>query len=171
MEDTKVPIDKVEGYNCFACGTANPIGLKLSFYHQGGYVCSDVTLDKNYEGWENMAHGGIISTLLDEVMSWTIIYFIRDFFVTKKMQVRYIRPVPLGRPLLVRGKIIQSDQKEVRAKAEIIGESNKILARAQGDFVLVPKERLVALSEKLKEDMERLFKKLEEPASLKGQSS
>ena len=70
MNEVIEAIPKLEGYNCFACGTANPIGLNLHFYLRGGYLCSDITLGKNYEGWENMAHGGIVSTLLDEVMSW-----------------------------------------------------------------------------------------------------
>jgi hypothetical protein len=73
-------IPKLKGYNCFACGTTNPIGLNLTFYRRGEYVCSDIKLGRNYEGWENMAHGGIISTLLDEVMGWALIYF-KKFFL------------------------------------------------------------------------------------------
>ena len=70
MNEVRKIIPKLQGYNCFACGTENPIGLNLKFYVCGKYMCSDVALGKDYEGWENMAHGGIVSTLLDEVMSW-----------------------------------------------------------------------------------------------------
>ena len=160
MGEEKIPIEKVEGYSCFACGTANPIGLNLKFYRLGEYVCSDVILGKYYAGWENMAHGGIVSTLLDEVMSWTIIYFLRDFFVTRRMQIKYIRPVPLGEEILVRGKIVEPGQRGVRAQGEILDMSQKILARASADFAFVPKERLSTVSEELKQDMERLFERL-----------
>ncbi len=160
MGEEKIPIEKVEGYSCFACGTANPIGLNLKFYRLGEYVCSDVILGKYYAGWENMAHGGIVSTLLDEVMSWTIIYFLRDFFVTRRMQIKYIRPVPLGEEILVRGKIVEPGQRGVRAQGEILDMSQKILARASADFAFVPKERLSTVSEELKRDMERLFERL-----------
>ena len=78
-EGERVEIQKLQGHHCFACGTANPIGLNLNFYRLDNAVCSDITLGKNHEGWENMVHGGIISTLLDEVMSWSIIYFKRVF--------------------------------------------------------------------------------------------
>jgi acyl-coenzyme A thioesterase PaaI-like protein len=71
-EEKRVTIKKLQGHNCFACGTANPIGLNLQFYRFGDAVYSDITLGKNHEGWENVAHGGIVSTLLDEVMSWSI---------------------------------------------------------------------------------------------------
>ncbi len=160
MGEEKIPIEKVEGYSCFACGTANPIGLNLKFYRLGEYVCSDVILGKYYAGWENMAHGGIVSTLLDEVMSWTIIYFLRDFFVTKKMEVRYIRPVPLEEEVRVRGRIVEPVKRGVRAQGEILDMSQKILARASADFAFVPKERLSTVSEELKRDMERLFERL-----------
>ena len=89
----KSVIEKIEGHYCFACGTENPIGLNLQFYRSGDSICSDLTLMKYYEGWENIAHGGILSTLLDEVMSWTVIYFKRTFAVTRKMEIKYVRPV------------------------------------------------------------------------------
>ena len=60
MDEVLQNIPKLEGTHCFACGTDNPIGLNLSFYRQGDYICSDFTLGKNHEGWENMAHGGIV---------------------------------------------------------------------------------------------------------------
>ena len=108
MNDSIEHISKVKGYHCFACGTANPIGLNLNFYRLGDTVCSDITLGRSYEGWENLVHGGIISTLLDEVMSWTIIYFKKVFFVTRKMDVKYIKPVKVGMPLTVKGKLMDS---------------------------------------------------------------
>lgn len=100
----RIPIQKLQGHHCFACGTDNPIGLNMQFYRMGDMVCSDITLKKNHEGWENMAHGGITSTLLDEVMSWTVLYFKRTFLVTRKMDMKYIKPVPLGIPLTAREK-------------------------------------------------------------------
>ena len=77
----KVIVKKPEGYNCFACGTANPIGLNLEFYAESDKIFSEITPGKYHVGWADIIHGGIISTLLDEVMSWTILYFKRIFFV------------------------------------------------------------------------------------------
>ena len=55
-------------------------------------------------GWENMVHGGIISALLDEVMSWAIMYHKKTFLVTRKMSIKYIRPVPVETPLTAKGR-------------------------------------------------------------------
>jgi acyl-coenzyme A thioesterase PaaI-like protein len=163
MNDERIDIPKLQGHGCFACGTENPIGLNLRFYRANESVCTDITLSKYHEGWQNMAHGGIISTLLDEVMSWTIIYFRRVFFVTRRMEIKYIRPVLVGVPLSVKGRLT----KEMRgpylgAVAEVFDESGQILARAKGEFVELPKDRLELVPEGLKEDMVNLFNRFGE---------
>ena len=68
-----------EGYNCFGCSPDNPIGLHLEFYEDGDYIVSTWHPQHNYQGWVNTMHGGILSTLIDEVCGWV---------VTRKKQVR-----------------------------------------------------------------------------------
>ncbi len=160
MDDIIESIPKLQGYNCFACGTANPIGLNLSFYRQGKYICSDITLEKNYEGWENMAHGGIVSTLLDEVMSWTVIYFRRIFFLTRRMKIKYIKPVPLYRLLTVRGKMIEGGNRRLcKASGLIQDEDKNTLVRAEATFAILSGKDLSLVPDKLKREMDNLFKR------------
>ncbi len=160
VDEKRIDIPKLEGHYCFACGTANPIGLKLKFYTLNDRVCADITLGKNHEGWQNMAHGGIISTLLDEVMAWTIMYFKRIFFVTRKMKVKYVRPVLIGVPLTVKGRLMK-DMKPpyVGAVADILDDKNQLLVRATGEFVEIPIDKLELVPEGLKQDMIELFNK------------
>lgn len=169
-ENKKIPIEKVDGHTCFACGTANPIGLQMKFYRQGDSVCSDITLGKYHVGWEHIAHGGIISTLLDEVMSWTVLYFKRSFFVTRKMDIKYVRTVPVGKPLTVRGLISGNSHtagtEKVGARGQIVDEEGRLLARSTGEFVLLPKEKLEEVPEGMKQEMLALFERrggLKEP--------
>jgi len=165
----RVEIPKLQGHTCFACGTANPIGLNLCFYRSGDAICSDVTLKNYHEGWENMAHGGIISTLLDEVMSWTVIYFRRVFFVTRKMEVKYIKPVLVGVPLTVRGRLLRESKAPlIGVRAEVLDEKGHVLSRATGEFVEVPVERLSAVPDGLKRDMMELFSRLGEAGRRDG---
>jgi acyl-coenzyme A thioesterase PaaI-like protein len=153
-------IPKLEGYNCFACGTANPIGLNLSFYRQGEYICSDIALEKNYGGWENMAHGGIVSTLLDEVMSWTVIYFRRIIFVTRRMKIKYIKPVPLYRLLTVKGKMIEGGNRRLcKASGLIQDEDKNTLVRAEATFAILSGKDLSLVPDKQRGEMDNLFKR------------
>lgn len=157
-KEERIEIPKPQGHCCFACGTANPMGLKLQFYVSGDAVCTDITLGKYHEGWENMAHGGILSTLLDEVMSWTVIYGRRTFFVTRKMDVKYIRPVIIGTPLTVKGRITDApDSRRIRARAEIFDDHEILLVRSTGEFVVLPEEKLTMVPDGLKKDMNELF--------------
>ena len=162
MDSSKTPIPILEGHDCFACGTNNPIGLKLDFYRQGDSVCSDVVLNRNHVGWQNMAHGGIISTLLDEIMSWTVIYFKKAFSVTKCIQIRYLRPVPVEVPLTVKGTITTGrESPSCKAEAILLNTKGKVLAKGEGEFVALSGDRLTHLPDDFKDQMTELFKKYE----------
>ncbi|MBW2709347.1 MAG: PaaI family thioesterase [Deltaproteobacteria bacterium] len=157
-DENRVPIQKLQGHHCFACGTDNPIGLNMQFYRLGDRVCSDITLERNHEGWEGMAHGGIISTLLDEVMSWTVLYFKRTFLVTRKMAIKYIKPVSLGVPLTVRGEILdEPGHSKIEIQGEIVDAAGKLLVRSHGEFVMLAENQFSSVSQGLKQEMMNLF--------------
>lgn len=157
MKD-RIPIPKLQGHHCFACGTDNPIGLNMQFYHMEDRVCSNMILKKDHEGWENMAHGGIISTMLDEVMSWTVLFFKKTFLVTQKMDIKYIKPVPLGVPLTVRGKILDDTRApRIEVRGEIVDAQQKLLVRSTGEFVMLAENRLSSVSQEMKQEMMEMF--------------
>ncbi|MBW1886819.1 MAG: PaaI family thioesterase [Deltaproteobacteria bacterium] len=158
VEKDRIELPKLQGHLCFACGTANPIGLDLHFYRSGDTICTDITLDKNYMGWENMAHGGIISTLLDEVMSWTIIYFKKIFFVTRRMEIKYIQPVSIDVPLTAKGRLMEDMRKPfIGAKAELYDNKEIILAKSTGRFAEIPEDELSQVPQDMKNQMSLLF--------------
>ena len=161
-EEKRVDIEKPQGHFCFACGTANPIGLNLKFYQLGDAVCSDVTLGKYHEGWQDIAHGGIISTLLDEVMSWAIMYSKKTFLVTRKIDIKYVRNVMIGTPLTVTGKLIDdTNPPKIRAKAEIRDAEGHLLVRSNAEFVVLPEEKFSSVPASFKNQMASLFKSFE----------
>jgi acyl-coenzyme A thioesterase PaaI-like protein len=160
VDEIKERIPKLERNNCFACGSANPIGLNLSFYRQGDYVCSDIVLQKSYEGWENMAHGGIVSTLLDEVMSWAVMYFLRTFSVTRSMKVKYIRPIPIHRLLTVKGRLAEDQNRRLcKTRGVIQDEDKNILARGEATFAILSANDLHLVPDNEKRQMHDLFKR------------
>ena len=130
----------------------------MQFYRLGDRVCSDITLQRNHEGWENMAHGGIISTILDEVMSWTVLYFKRTFLVTRKMNMKYIKPVSLGIPLTARGKILdEPGNSRIEVQGEIVDAEGKLLVRSLGEFVMLAENQLTSVPQSLKREMTSMF--------------
>jgi acyl-coenzyme A thioesterase PaaI-like protein len=162
MGEERIPLPRLEGYDCFGCGTNNPIGLRMTFYRQGNAVCSDVVLKRDHVGWQNMAHGGIISTLLDEVMAWAVIYLKRSFSVTRRMTIRYRAPVPVNVPLMVRGSVAEECAAGTcRTSGVLLDGDGKALATGEAEFVLLSAERLTAIPEELKSEMTKLFERLQ----------
>jgi len=162
QEEKKVPIMKPRGHHCFACGTDNPIGLNLDFYRNGEAVCTDITLGRNHEGWQDIAHGGIISTLLDEVMSWAIMVSKKTFLVTRKMDVKYVRNVTIGTPLTVTGHLVDDTAPpKIRAKAEIRDDQGRLLVRSNGEFIALPEEYFSSVPASFKNQMVSVFESFE----------
>jgi acyl-coenzyme A thioesterase PaaI-like protein len=160
MDNSRIEIIKPEGYKCFACGTANPTGLQLTFYRSGDAVCSDITLGPYHVGWENISHGGIISTILDEVMSWAILYFERIFFVTRKIEIKYIKPVLVETPLTARGEVTDSSNpRKILTRAELRDERGILLARSTGEFVALTEEEIMSFPKGLQDEMVSIIDK------------
>ena len=56
-------------HHCFACGTTNPIGMGLQI-ELGDGRASTVGARPDFVGWSDRVHGGLLATVLDEVMAW-----------------------------------------------------------------------------------------------------
>jgi acyl-coenzyme A thioesterase PaaI-like protein len=98
---------RTEEGRCFACGEKNPIGLKMQFTRQGEELLSALTIGENYQGFDAIAHGGIIATALDEIMAWLLITLGYQA-LTAKLEVRFIQPVPVGETLSLRARLVRS---------------------------------------------------------------
>ena len=131
--------------HCFACGKDNPEGMKLKFYlnEESRRAVCEFKLSRRYTGPPGHAHGGIIATILDEAMG-KVNKFRNVVALTKKMEIEYMKPVPLGKKLTVSGR-----EQEVNGRihinvAEISNENGEILARSTGTFIAVDVGRIFA---------------------------
>jgi uncharacterized protein (TIGR00369 family) len=128
-------------HNCFACGTLNVHGLQLDL-HAGGDRCwTELSLPLRFEGWEGIAHGGIVCTILDEVMAWALVD--HDVWgVTARMNVEFRRPVPIGRPIRAEGRVIDIRRRLVTAEGLVLDPADgTVLARSEAVFVGAPDAR------------------------------
>ena len=117
--------------------------MRLKFYldeHARQTVCR-FKLARRYQGPPGHAHGGIIATILDEAMG-KVNKFRNVIGLTKQMSVEYLKPVPLGVNLSVKGYERQVDGRIHTNVAEISNEQGEILARSTGTFVVVDMEKM-----------------------------
>lgn len=57
-------------HDCFGCGQHNHQGLKMTFASNGEQLRSELVIPEHLRGWSNLVHGGITTTILDEMMGW-----------------------------------------------------------------------------------------------------
>ncbi len=129
-----------EGANlCFACGQENPIGLKLKFKCSEGKAEAEFTPIELYQGWPGVLHGGIICTILDEAMGYTV-YPQGLNCITAKAEVRFKRPVPIGQPLIIKAQITNMTKRLVETKASIALKDGTELAEGISLMYVVSEE-------------------------------
>ena len=133
---TLLPVE--DDHNCFACGPANPSGLHMRFYADEDSVVSWLTVPDHLRGWSTLVHGGIISTILDEIMSWAAIHLLDKIIVTRTMTVEFIKPIHIGQQLKAEGKILKIvNRKEVLMEGGLSSHDGNLCASARGSFALL----------------------------------
>ena len=127
MESTKdyQQLPNSSDHHCFGCSPVNPSGLQMNFFADQDTVFSNVTIPDHLCGWSNIAHGGVLTTILDEIMSWTALHFLKRITMTKSMNIEFIKPVYIRNPLKAEGKVL-----EVTGKHDAVMEG--ILYNDQG---------------------------------------
>src|SRR5512133_3324230 len=78
-------------HSCFVCGDANPNGLKLRFETDGKLVKARFVPRAEHAGFRQTVHGGLVATLLDEIMVWACAVQTRRFAFSAELVVRYLK--------------------------------------------------------------------------------
>jgi uncharacterized protein (TIGR00369 family) len=135
-------------HNCFACGQLNVHGLQLELHAAEGRCWTELPLAERFEGWDGIAHGGILATILDEVMAWAIID--QDAWgVTARMTIEFKRPVRVGSRIRGEGWLVRARRRLVETGGRIVdADSGEELATAEGLYVAAPEERKRELKER-----------------------
>ena len=131
---------------CFACGPRNPYGLKLHFERDGDRIVSRFTALEEYQGFPGYLHGGIITALLDEVMSRVSIVNQNRWSMTAGIDVHFRKPVFIGQEVTAVAEHLETNRRVVTARAELVLPDGTVAAKATGRFFHVPQERLAEMT-------------------------
>jgi acyl-coenzyme A thioesterase PaaI-like protein len=120
---------------CFACGKDNPRGLKLDIEVDREGARFSYQVPKELQGWPDVTHGGIISTMLDEVMVWAAAG--REIHtVTAEMTVRFKKPLPTGREIRVEAIVTEQRRRLVLTQARAF-DDDITYAEAQAKLMII----------------------------------
>jgi acyl-coenzyme A thioesterase PaaI-like protein len=130
-----------EPHRCFACGSLNAEGLQLELHVDAGRCWTDLAIPERFQGWNDMAHGGIVATILDEVMAWSLVEH-DTWGVTARLSVEFKRPVPLGRGVHAEGWVVEARRRVFRTASRLVDDRDgTVLAEADATYIAAPEER------------------------------
>ena len=121
---------------CFACGARNPIGIHMQVQYLEDIVAAEsrLALPREFQGWQEVIHGGILATLLDEIMMHAVWHFAGPG-VTLGLEVQFRQPLAPEEMVLVRGKLTETKGRRLKAQGEIIRQAdNRLSPTARGVF-------------------------------------
>jgi acyl-coenzyme A thioesterase PaaI-like protein len=144
------PIRALSDHNCFGCGSLNPAGLHLHFYatDDPDIIWAPWIPTPAFEGYGGIVHGGIVCTVLDEIMAWTL-YSRNAWAVTANMQTRFRAPVHIGTPVRLIGCVVRDRGRVFEMHGEIRQVADDaLLAEADATFMRVPPSQAAAWNQR-----------------------
>ena len=120
---------------CVGCGPLSEIGLRMTCARVGAdEVVSELAVPERFAGWRGVAHGGVVALILDEAMAYAA--GARGIIgMTGEMKMRFRASVPIGEPLVVRGKVLWERRSVLGIEADIRAQTGRLLASGTGSFV------------------------------------
>jgi acyl-coenzyme A thioesterase PaaI-like protein len=125
---------------CFGCGRDNPIGLKLCFEWDGKTARAEFTPGEYHQGWSGFLHGGIITCVLDEALTYAA-YFTGVDCITAEINVRIKLSAPVNQPMVVASSVVKKTRKLIETKASLCLKDGTVVAEGTStQFVVKNRE-------------------------------
>ena len=122
---------------CFACGKNNPFGLHLAFNFDGERIFTKKIIPKEFQGYENAVHGGIISTLLDETMCKFIFAKYHQKSLTGRLEIRFKYPTPTEQELKITAWQENQRKNIITMRSTVETTDGTITAEATAKFAVL----------------------------------
>ena len=122
--------------HCFVCGPSNPIGLGVKFTLDGDLCRGEFTPLPQHMGYRNVTHGGIVFSLLDDVMAnWLWLQGLQCF--TARADIRYRSELMVGTPVRLEGWCEKRKGRLAQMQGRVIRiEDEFVVAEASGAFMV-----------------------------------
>lgn len=118
----------------------------MSFRLEDGKALAEFVADETFQGYPGRAHGGVVTTMLDEAMGWAV-YAAGSWAMTARMTTRFRGPVRLGEELHVAGWVTRDRGRTLELRSEVRSSDGTLLAEAEGLFVRVAGKQAEELRE------------------------
>ncbi|MBU0755678.1 MAG: PaaI family thioesterase [Planctomycetes bacterium] len=143
MSDVKKPIMLPWSKACFVCGEENHRGMRSRSYVVGEWIELPFEAPHAFAGWRTVIHGGLVATVLDEVMTWAAIVGSRKPCFAASFSIRMLRPLAPGTRCVAKGKMVCNRKRIFHTEGLLTAaEHEEIYARSEGRYMIVPKDKM-----------------------------
>ena len=147
-------------WNCFACGQDHPKGLRLQFTApEPDRVRSEFRVSTDHVGLGMIVHGGIVATIFDEAMAWTLYRWRYQPHMTARMEQRFRGVIEADTPLVVNAWIATDRGRRRGVEAHIYpaDDPDRILAEASGIYLPATTSAVESLPKAQQEELIAVF--------------
>ncbi len=130
---------------CFGCGIDHPTGLHMAITAGEGLTVSGIfRVTEHHQGAPGLAHGGVLSTALDEILG-SLNWLLASPAVTGRLECDFRRPVPVGVDLVVAAEVagVKGRRVYTRAIGRLGEPDGPVAVRAAAIFVQVSLQHFV----------------------------
>ena len=132
---------KQGGYNCFGCSPYNDVGLKLQFFDDGEGLTANWQPKRFLEGYPHVVHGGIQSTLLDEIGEWVIYVKCETAGVTANLNIDFKHPLRItDQEVTLKGQLLEHKDTEAKVKTSLFDAGGKLCTEGIITYFIYPQE-------------------------------
>ena len=144
--------------SCFVCGESNASGLKLRFETDGQVVLARFVPREDHIGFKGTNHGGIIATVLDEIMVWACAVATKRFGYCAELNVRFASPLRPGQEVFASAELTSNRRNKIfEAKSELRDAGGTVLASATGKYLPIKESEVAAMLTDLRNGAVDLF--------------
>ena len=126
---------------CFGCGNSNPTGLRLKLRMDDEHLVTEFVPQGDHQGWPGIVHGGIIASLLYEVME-NFPHYRGVIAMMKSMETRFRRPAATGKRILAKAGLMEQSGRNMKVSATLTNDEGELIAAGEAVLVVLSQNQL-----------------------------
>jgi uncharacterized protein (TIGR00369 family) len=148
--------------DCYACGDRPESGLHLEVRRaEGVAIEAEFTVTDDHQGAPGLAHGGLLAAAFDDALGY-VLWIIGEPAVTGRLEIDYLRPVPVGTTLHITARCTGVLGRKIWAEGEgrLGAPDGQVAVKAAALFIKVGTEHFEQHGrglEELSEDLVRRY--------------
>lgn len=142
MRKIKNPWLQKEGYHCFGCCPDNPAGVHMEFFEDGDEVVCFWLPQAHIQGWVDTLHGGIQSTLIDEIASWVVFRKLQTTGVTNKLEVKFMKPImTTENQITLRARLVEMKRQVAFIEVKVYNSQEELCTEGKAVYFTANQEK------------------------------